>query len=138
MYTAFAAGDLQSLQAICTEGIYESFRARINARQKGETVKWELLRYIGTPKVVSDRGAMVPGVEGMAIRQAVLRVRSLQRLTREVGNKKVQGTGEGKEIEEYVVVQQILDRWKAGEWKVWGTTQATRLEDVEEWEKRAV
>lgn len=137
MYTAFAAGDLHSLKSLCTEGIYESFRARISNRAKGEKVEWELLKYVGSPKLVSDRAAMIPGMEGMVIRQAVVRVRSLQRLTREVEGKRVEGTGEEKQVEEYVVVQQKLEKWKAGGWKVWGTTRSTRLEDVEGWEKRA-
>lgn len=135
MYTAFAAGDLNRLRQLCTDGILETFRSRIQGRQKGEVVKWELLRYVGTPRVVSDRAALVPGMEGMAIRQAVVRIRSLQRLTRTVGGKAI-GNEEGKEVEEYVVVQQKVEKWQAGGWQVWGTTKATQLEDVEEWQKR--
>ena len=138
MYAAFAAGDLAKLKVKCTDGIFESFRARIAGRRKGEIWRWELLKYIGTPRVVADRAAMVPGMEGMAIRQAVVRIRSQQRLTREFGGKVVEGTGETKDVTEYVVVQQTVQKWFAEGWKVWGTTKATTLEDVEAWKRRDV
>ena len=88
--------------------------------------------------MVADRAALMPNMEGMAIRQAVLRIRSLQRLTRMVGEKVVEGTGETKEVLEYLVVQQQVLRWQAEGWKVWGTTKETTLEDVEAWKRRTL
>jgi len=37
---------------------------------------------------------------------------------------------------EYVVLQKIYRNWKSGEWKVWGTTEESTLEDVLELERR--
>ncbi|KAG0650577.1 Inner membrane mitoribosome receptor [Hyphodiscus hymeniophilus] len=138
MYSAFARGNVNALKAKCTEGIFESFRARIAGRKKGEVLKWELLKYNGSPKVVADRGALIPGMDGMAIRQAVVRIASKQRLTKEVGGKVVEGSEKSKDVLEYVVVQQKVHRWQVEGWKLWGTTKESTLEDVEEWKRRAL
>jgi protein MBA1 len=130
MYTAFAEGDLRTLGEICTDGILESYKARIKLRKRGEVVKWELLKYNGTPKVVSDRAAIVPGTDGMVIRQAVVRIASRQRLTRYMGGKMVEGTGKEKDVCEYVVLQNTTLKWKNKGWQVWGTTKETTIEDL--------
>ena len=136
MYSAFAEGDVQKLREICCDGIYDSFRARIGGRKRGETMSWELVQYKGSPKVVSDRMAQIPGAEGAALRQAVVRIRSRQKLERHLSGKGVEGGGE-KDVVEYVVVQSKMEKWRAGEWKVWGTTTETTLKDVERWQRIA-
>jgi protein MBA1 len=135
IYAAFAEGDARKLRELCADGMYESFRARIATRQKGEVLKWELLKYNKKPKVVSDRAVMVPGMAGMAVRQAVVRIASQQRLTRLVGGRVVKGSGEKKDLCEYVVVQSNVDKWEGKGWKVWGTTKETTLQDIERWKK---
>lgn len=137
MYSAFADGDLQKLKEICTEGIHDSFRARIGGRKRLERVKWELLKYNKSAKVVSDRMARLPGPGGNAMRQAVVRISSQQRVTRFVGGMQVKGTGVKKDVVEYVVVQSKIDKWKPGGWKVWGTTRETTLKDCELWQRVA-
>ena len=134
IYAAFAEGDVRKLRELCADGMYESFRARIATRQKGEVLKWELLKYNRNPKVVSDRAVMAPGT-GAAVRQAVVRIASQQRLTRLVGGRLVRGSGEKKDLCEYVVVQSNVDKWEGKGWKVWGTTKETTLQDIEGWKK---
>lgn len=95
---------------------------------------WELVRYNGRAKLVSHRGAKIP-IEGAAIRQAVVRIRSTQKLTRWVKGVLVEGSGREKDIEEYLVVQKMAKDWKESGWVVWGTTRETTLQDVEEWER---
>lgn len=50
----------------------------------------------------------------------------------------VPGSGKEKDVVEYVVVQRQYEGWREGEWRIWGTTKETTLDDVEEWEKRAL
>ncbi|KUJ07384.1 uncharacterized protein LY89DRAFT_631479, partial [Mollisia scopiformis] len=140
MYSSFAEGDIASLRKICADGIYDSFRARIGSRPRGETVQWELVQYNKRARVVSNRGARFP-TEGGAIRQAVVRISSRQKLTRSLRTKGgasevVPGSGKEKDVVEYVVIQQKFEAWRPGPWQVWGTTRETTLRDVEEWQKR--
>lgn len=136
MYEAFAQGDTSTLRRLCTDGVFDSFAARIKARPRGEKWQWEIVKYNRNPKLISDRGARFP-VDGAAVRQAVVRIASKQRLTRFRGDGQVvPGTGKEKDVVEYVVLQKIYRDWKGGEWKVWGTTEETTLEDVLESERR--
>jgi protein MBA1 len=135
MYSAFADGNVAKLKTLCTDGIYDSFRARIGTRQPSEKVKWELLKYNQT-KVVSDRIAKLP-MGDQALRQAVVRISSQQRLTRFVRGVKVNGTGAEKDVVEYVVVQSTIRGWQPGSWKIWGTTKETTLKDCDHWQRLA-
>jgi protein MBA1 len=142
MYTSFAEGDVATLRKICADGIYDSFCARIGNRARGEKMVWELVQYNSRATLVSNRAARLP-IEGMALRQAVVRVASKQKLTRLVPRKGgemevVSGSGKEKDVVEYVVLQRQYEGWREGEWQVWGTTKETTLEDIEEWEKRAL
>ncbi|TVY53179.1 Uncharacterized protein LCER1_G004464 [Lachnellula cervina] len=134
MYSSFAEGDLATLRKTCTDGLYETLRARIANRGRGETVQWELVRYNKTAKLMSDRVSRFP-IEGAGARQSVVRIRSDQRLTRWRGDKMVEGSGKVKSVDEYVVIQKRVVGWKEEEWMVWGTTQETGIEDVEQWLK---
>lgn len=134
MYSSFAEGDTKTLREICADGLYESFRARIGQRVRGERVKWELVRYKGRARVMSNRAGRLP-VEGAAVRQVVVRVRSVQKLTRWRGGKQVEGSGVEKETEEFVVLQRRLLNWREGEWEVWGTTKQTGWKEVEGWSR---
>jgi mitochondrial protein MBA1 len=135
MYSTFAEGDVKTLRSICTDGLYESFAARIGNRRKGERVSWELVKYERRAKLVSDRAGRFP-IEGAAARQAVVRIQSEQKLTRWKGGERVEGSGKVKSVDEYVVIQKQFVGWKGREWMVWGTTHETWLEDVEEWQRQ--
>lgn len=138
MYSAFADGDKSALRKLCTDGLYDSFSARIGSRPKGERVVWELLEYNKRAKVVSNRAARLP-IDGAAVRQAVVRISSTQKLTRYTPKGAVvQGSGKERSLVEYVLIQKKIWGWKDEEWQVWGTTEETTLDDVLEWEKKAL
>ncbi len=140
MYTSFAEGDITALRKMCSDGLYDSFRARIGNRQRGEKVVWELVKYNRGSKLVSHRGGKLP-IEGAAIRQAVVKISSRQRLTRFIKGKDgemqvVPGSGKEKDVVEYLVVQTMAKDWREGAWIVWGTTTETTLDDIKEWDRR--
>jgi len=139
MYTSFAEGDAAALRKICMDGLYETFRARIAARRTGEKMEWEMLGYNTRSKLVSHRAARLQ-VEGAAVRQAVVRIASKQKLTRWARDGKelklVKGSGKEKDVVEYLVLQKRMDGWKEGDWMVWGTTEETKLKDVMQWERK--
>jgi protein MBA1 len=138
MYTAFAAGDLATLKRITADGLFDSFSARVHARPRGERWVWELVRYTRRPRVMSNRAASLM-VDDAGIRQAVVRICSRQRLTRyKADGSVVKGSGEEREVKEYVVIQRKLWKGKEGEWVVWGTTEETTQEMVEEAKKKAL
>lgn len=80
MYEAFAAGEQGTIREICAEGLREKMVTRIHNRIPGETFKWEIVTE-GRARVVSHRAAPLPG-ENCGIRQAVVRIKSTQMLTR--------------------------------------------------------
>ncbi|KAI4264601.1 MAG: hypothetical protein L6R42_000306 [Xanthoria sp. 1 TBL-2021] len=135
MYTAFADGDITTLSNICTEGLLASFKSRIASRPRNERLRWTLHKFIRGPKFVSHRIAILP-YKGSAIRQLVVRMRTRQSLARMVSggpgrpDALVQGTGEEKEVSEYLVLQRRM--WKEIEepWMVWGTTEETDPDTV--------
>jgi len=132
MYSAFAEGDVRTLDQICCDGLRESFRGRVASRPKGERWEWELVKYTKRAKVLSHRAASL-GIEGMGLRQAVVRIASRQKLTRYgVDGSVVPGSGQEKETVEYLVIQKKLERAAEQEWMVWGTTEETTLQMLEE------
>lgn len=74
--------------------------------------------------------------KGAAIRQAIVRIRSIQSLTKFVqglpGEKDIiiNGTGEKKEMDEYFVLQRRIWKEKEEPWMVWGTTQESNIDNV--------
>jgi len=130
------SSDVELLTSICTDGLLESFRSRIASRRPGELVRWTLHRYTRSPRVVSHRAVVLPVAKGAALRQAVVRIQSRQSLARISGRwpdgveKVVKGTGEEKEVREYVVVQKRMWKEKEGPWMVWGTTEETSVDQV--------
>lgn len=136
MYTAFAAGDSTTLRKVCTDGIYDQFRARISARPRREKTAWELVKYNKRAKIVSHRAARLP-LDGAAVRQAVVRISSRQKLSRYAPDGTlVKGTGKEKNVVEYLVIEKSYWNWNEGDWRVWGTTTETKIETVLDWQKK--
>ncbi|KAL8659691.1 MAG: hypothetical protein Q9226_000316 [Calogaya cf. arnoldii] len=129
------SGDVTTLSTICTEGLLASFKSRIAARPRNERFRWNLHKFIRAPKFVSQRVGVLP-YKGSAIRQVVVRMRSRQSLARMVSrgpgrpDAQIQGTGEEKDVTEYLVLQRRI--WKEIEepWMVWGTTDETDPDTV--------
>ncbi len=128
MYTAFAQKDLATLKHITCGGLYDSFVARITARPKGERWEWEIVDYTKRAKVMSNRAASLM-VDRAGIRQAVVRICSKQKLTRfKADGSIVAGTGQVRDVKEYIVIQRTLWQGVEGPWMVWGTTEETTYE----------
>lgn len=84
------------------------------------------------PKVMSHRAATL-GIDGLAIRQTVVRIDSRQKLSRyRPDGTLIEGSGKEKDILEYVVIQKMTVDGKEREWQVWGTTGETTLQQVRE------
>lgn len=74
--------------------------------------------------------------EGAAIRQAVVRIRSIQSLKRTVHgslhheDSGAKDPGEGKQMDEYLVIQRNIWKGKEQPWMVWGTIQEPDADEL--------
>lgn len=135
MYSAFAAGDRATLRKVCTDSIYDQFRARIASRPRGQKMVWELLRYNKRAKIVSHRSARLP-LDGAAVRQAVVRISSRQKLSRyDARGALIEGTGQERDVVEYVVLDKSYFNWQDSDWRVWGTTEETTHDELLQWDR---
>lgn len=135
-------GDTATLKKICCNGLYEDFARRI-ARRSTPKLKWTLHKYITFPaapnltgaRVVADRAASIPIGDKIGARQAVVRIRSKQSITKPAANvpEGQQAVDEEKQQDctEYVVIQKMMLGGVEGEWKVWGLADETTLDEVE-------
>ncbi|XTI90157.1 hypothetical protein V2W45_1243725 [Cenococcum geophilum] len=83
IYKAFAARDTHALTTLCGSGLLSTFRARLSHRPPSTSVTWTLSRYLSRPRLVSHRTAPLPfpGFPETALRQAIVKIRSVQILT---------------------------------------------------------
>lgn len=67
-----------------------------------------------------------------AVRQAVVRIRSIQSLVRRNGEARRQkeGSGEEKQMDEYLVMQRRIYKGVEEPWIIWGTTEESKVEEV--------
>jgi protein MBA1 len=147
MYTAFAAGNLETVQSkICT-GLYGSLRGRVGQRAPNTYLRWSVKKQLSAPKLCSFKAAVLPGPKGESSEernaqiQAVVKLHTLQSLQhvkktakrvnqRMVTNEELVGAEEEKESVEYVVLQKTLRRGKMNNWQVWGFTNETSLQQL--------
>lgn len=137
MYTAYANGDTNVLQDICTEGLRGIYISKIEKRnQNSETMKWELVSYEGRTRLCSMKAGGSPIAFKnipVGLQQAVVKIKSLQRLTTgtKIGAKVNRAKGEDKEhivwkepkekvVTEYFVIQRRLLEGIYEPWKAWG------------------
>ncbi|GME35736.1 hypothetical protein GTA08_BOTSDO02246 [Neofusicoccum parvum] len=160
MYTAFAYGDVEHLSRICTDGIFSSFRSRINARNPNERLFWTRLSS-SRARIVSDRATSIP-VPGVStkerpcyIRQIVFRIKSRQALVKGYLRKGRNGTEklldaagaelpvdetgevtaermqqESRDVAEYFVLQKRMWMGKEENWFVWGLVDETSVDSL--------
>lgn len=120
---------MASLTNVCYEGLLTSFRTRINARPLKESLQWTLHKYIGSPCIVSTNVATLE-IEESAVYQVVVRLESIQSLEKIPANGLTSDTTEEKKVVEYLVLQRIMLNGNEGKWKVWGTMEESKAEDV--------
>ena len=134
-------GDVSTLRTICADGLLTSLISRISARTPRERFVWKLHKYTKFARVVSNMAARLPLDVDAGQRQAVVRIQSKQSLTKykttipraavdtaaaeQKEMEAVPGTGEVKDVREYVVIQKRVISGKEGPWIIWGTTEET-------------
>jgi protein MBA1 len=107
---------------MCADGLLRNFEGRISQRPTSERLEWTLHKHLGKPRVVSHRAAPLPEVEGLGIRQAIVRIRSRQSLQR--SSQKAAGFEPVvQDKEEYIVIQKRMFEKMEGPWMVWGTVE---------------
>ncbi|KAL0937987.1 uncharacterized protein CTRU02_207719 [Colletotrichum truncatum] len=133
---ALASGDKDALRELCTPRLYETLSATISRRKASEKLTWELVRYHGSPSVMSHRVALLPPVgKAPLVQQAVVAITSTQKLgkvEKATGNP-IKGSTRVQKQTEYFVITRQLDpnTYEPKKWLVWGNTQATTPEDWE-------
>ncbi|TGZ83043.1 hypothetical protein EX30DRAFT_339284 [Ascodesmis nigricans] len=126
MYEAYARGDGRALTKVCGAGLMNNFTSKLIRRPKGVKMEWRLHKYLSPIKMVSNRAHFYLDM-GFNRRQAVFRIHSTQSLTKyDAKGNVVPGTGEPKELVEYVVLEQMALKGRPrSHWYVWGTTEET-------------
>lgn len=120
---------MATLKSVCHEGLLTSFRTRINVRPPKESLQWTLHKYIGFPRIVSTNIVSLD-IEKSALYQVVVKIKSIQSLEKTPASGLASDATEKKRMVEYVVLQRMMLRGQEGNWKIWGTTEETKLEDV--------
>ncbi|KAE8151926.1 hypothetical protein BDV25DRAFT_128415 [Aspergillus avenaceus] len=142
MYSAFAKGDVGTLRKICCTGLANNLKYRIESRPKDEKVTWSLDKYnrglstlLTGVRVVSDRATQIPDLADSGIRQVVVRITSKQ----STGKFKVDKSGapveestptKQQDCTEYIVIQKLRWLGEEGEWRLWGHTTFTSMDDL--------
>ena len=123
------SGDMATLETLCHDGLLASFRARIKVRPSNERLKWTLHEFTGFPRIVSTNIISLE-IENSALYQVVVRIKSLQSLVRIPANGSASDATGKKKMEEYVVLQRMMLKGEEDGWKIWGTIEESKVEDV--------
>ena len=131
--------DIAKIKRFCCEGLRDEMVTRIKSRPSTQSTRWEIknVRPHLTTRVVSNRATPLPRSES-AIRQAVVKIRSKQRVLRFelAGTSKgemVEGTDKWANVVEYMVIQRRIIDGLEEPWKVWGTAEETPYHEVLKW-----
>ncbi|ETI20451.1 hypothetical protein G647_08487 [Cladophialophora carrionii CBS 160.54] len=145
-HMALGKGDMKILQALCCEGLLGTARTRIEKRKvmRKPVEWWKLMGYTGLKywswldrwplspllpnspaRVVSDRLAPLP-VADSYLRQCIVRIRSVQQY--ELADAEQTTT---RDHTDYVVIQKITSKGEDGEWKLWGLTEPTTMDEID-------
>ena len=127
--------DISTIKDICTEGLRDDLVKQIRYRSAGESARWEIRGVWPhiTARVVSNRAMQLPRPDS-ALRQAVVRIRSRQRVLRTdraAEKATLVNKAEGwMNMVEYLVLQKRILDGVEGDWKIWGTTEESSFEKV--------
>ncbi|KAJ5692171.1 hypothetical protein N7462_001594 [Penicillium macrosclerotiorum] len=134
MYTALANGDTREIQRICSEKLATKLTAQIKRRPANEEVTWNLVKWNGSPRVLSDRALRLPEVPNSGIRQVVVRLSSKQSMAKSTrarnGSTAVTAPAKEQDCIEYVVIQKIFWRGQDADWRIWGHVKPTDMDVV--------
>lgn len=124
----------ERLDGICIPKLSRSLMVAIESRPPGRSYKWERVKLVGKPfwpRLVDHKWSEMDVGYMLSFRQAVVGIKSKQRLTELKDGKEV----DFKEMEllEYVVLWALMDRTNKtqGEWFIYGTLKPTSIKDME-------
>lgn len=131
MSRALAEGGKQGkehLDRVCIPKLSRSLVAAIEARPKGRSYRWERVKLTGSPfwpRLVDHKWTEADVGWAMSFRQAVVGIKSVQRLT-ELQDGKLVGEKE-QEVMEYVVLWASVDKIGKHQapWHIFGTLKET-------------
>lgn len=128
MYTALAQGDSDTLRSVTKPGLYETLRHSLLPADRGG--RWRIHRYLKVPKLVAYNVAMpnpdARGFDMAMVQQAVVEMDTLQSLTTKYDEEGVRV----KHVREWVVLHKTRKDGKESEWRIWGMTKPTTMEDI--------
>ncbi|KAM0279044.1 hypothetical protein ACHAQH_004826 [Verticillium albo-atrum] len=130
---ALAAGDRNTLRAICTPALYETLGAALDRRARNERTTWEVVTMHSTWLAAHRVGVLPPPLpKDTMIQQAVVAVDSTQRLDRVDVRTGLSIPGAAR-VQRRVEYLAIARRWNgatyvAGDWKVIGNATETTPE----------
>ncbi|KAL2853894.1 hypothetical protein BJY01DRAFT_49942 [Aspergillus pseudoustus] len=143
MYSAFADGDVKTLRKVCCTGLANDLARRISARPQGEKVTWSLEKYNRSPstlftgiRVMADRLTEIPELPNSSVRQVTVRITSRQSTGKvqkpKPGAKELmeQPAAKSRDCIEYIVIQKFQWMGEEDEWRIWGQTTATTVDDL--------
>ncbi|KAK7750447.1 hypothetical protein SLS62_007636 [Diatrype stigma] len=138
MSEALAAGDKETLRAICIPEMFRSLAHVIDNRGPNIRAEWEVLSYDRSwyyPRLADWRVMMIPIPNRPArnVKQAVVSISSVQRIARydlSRGGAKIEGSERVRHLLEHIVLQAEIDdkTWEHGPWRIWGTLPEDTLE----------
>lgn len=127
------------LAKICTPKLYASLLAMIESRPPGKSYKWERLGLLGKPfwpRIKDYKWTEMPisPQEKINSRQAVVGIKSRQRLTRLNEKNEVMGTPKEMVLTEYLVLWRLVntETQTLGPWLISGTLKETSFEDLQD------
>lgn len=126
--------DQAELARICVPKLQRSLFAVIEARPMGKSYKWERLEILKKPWVVDHKWAELPlGPHTMLnFRQAVVGIKSRQRLTERDAKGRAVGAPREVVLTEYLVLWRKvdMDTMTLGPWKLAGTLKETSFKEL--------
>jgi protein MBA1 len=137
MLEAFAAGDKETLNRLCTPHFAGKLLAAIDRRPRNERVHFELVRYnkpLFYPRLSSYLIGLFNPLDKYSLReQAIVAIASTQAMSRIHSNqqeKEISKTLKTQDKVEYVVLVRDVDSrtWQSTSWQIWGTTTFTTLQ----------
>lgn len=122
------------LAQICIPKLYRSLVAAIETRPNGKSYTWQRIETTGKPfwpRIVDHKWTDIDVGFTQSARQAVVGIKSRQRLTEVGANGQERGSKE-MDVTEYLVLWRSVDKENLtqGDWQIYGTMKESSYEEV--------
>lgn len=123
------------LEKLCVPKLQRSLVAAIDARPPGRSYAWERVELRGKPfwpRLIDHKWTDIDLGFEQSFRQAVVGIKSLQRLTELDAKGKEVGEPKEMEVLEYVVLWKLMDKetQTQGDWQIYGTLKETSFAEL--------